>query len=250
MSAALITGGAIRLGRAIALDLARAGYDIALHYNRSAEAALSTREEILAQGVQCELFPQDLALADQLGEWMARVKAAMPGLDTLVNSASGYVQADIAATTPEDFDALFAVNLKAPLFASQAFAAQVGQGNIINIIDNKVGFNQYRYAAYLLSKKALAEFTRMAALEFAPNIRVNGVAPGVILPAGSRSQEYLDWRVQAIPLQRQGYPAHITQTILHLLTNDFINGQILTVDGAENIAHTGRNAGEFDQSKV
>ncbi len=249
-STALVTGGAIRLGRAIALDLAKAGYHIALHYHSSEQAARETREEIRALGVECELFPCDLADTAALDELAAAVKARMPGLDTLVNSASGYVQADIAATREEDFDQLFGVNLKAPFFLTQAFARHAGRGNVVNIVDNKIGFHQFKYAAYLLTKKGLADFTRMAALEFAPAIRVNGVAPGVTLPAGSRSEEYIAWRVQAIPVQRKGETEHITRAVLHLLENDFINGQVLVVDGGENIAGTGRNAGEFDPAKV
>ena len=124
-------------------------------------------------------------------------------------------------------------------------------GNIINILDNKIEFNQPQYAAYVLTKKALAEFTKLAALEFAPDIRVNGVAPGVVLPAGSRSKEYIDWRVQAIPLKKQGKTRNITDALLHLLDNDFISGQILVVDGGESITNEGLNAGAYqDQSKV
>jgi NAD(P)-dependent dehydrogenase (short-subunit alcohol dehydrogenase family) len=249
-STALVTGGAIRLGKAIALDLARAGYNIALHYHSSEEQALATQAEIRDCGVACERFPWDLTDTGGLDGLVSRVKEAMPGLDTLVNSASGYVQADIANTREADFDQLFAVNLKAPYFLTQAFARHAGRGNVVNIVDNKIGFHQFKYAAYLLTKKGLADFTRMAALEFAPDIRVNGVAPGVTLPAGSRSDEYIAWRVQAIPLQRKGETDHITNAVLHLLENDFINGQVLVVDGGENIAGTGRNAGEFDPTKV
>lgn len=90
----------------------------------------------------------------------------------------------------------------------------------------------------------------MAAIEFAPHIRINGVAPGVVLPASTRSEEYIQWRLQTIPLRMQGNTEHITKAILHFLDNDFITGQFLSVDGGENIAQIGRNAGEFDPSKV
>lgn len=248
--AALVTGGAIRLGRAIVLALAQAGYDIALHYGRSEAAALETQAAVRALGVRCELFPLDLAQCRDFHAYFQPIRATFPRLALLVNSASGYIQSTIRDSRMEDFDALFAANLRAPFFLTQAFAAVVDQGQVINIIDNKIGFNQFNYAHYLLTKKALAELTRMAALEYAPRLRVNGVAPGVTLPAGSRSEAYLQWRINAIPLKRKGETSHITDTIQFLLANEFINGQILVVDGAENIAQLGLNAGDFDPAGV
>lgn len=248
--AALVTGSAIRLGKHIALALAEKGYDIAIHYNSSIAPAQATATEIREKGVACELFPYNLMNPEGLNDYVAKVKATFPNLSVLVNSASGYTQATIADTTPAVFDTQFALNLRAPFFLTQAFAKVVQKGNVINILDNKIGFNQYQYAAYLLAKKGLVEFTKMAAIEFAPDIRVNGVAPGVVLPASTRSQEYIDWRLQSIPLRMQGNTEHITQAILSLLQNTFITGQFLTVDGGENIAQIGKNAGEFDQSKV
>lgn len=247
---ALITGSAVRLGKAIALALARAGYDIAVHYNSSQGAAEATCAELRELGVECQAFQLNLSDVAAIRPFVATVKATMPTLSLLVNSASAYESATIAASSAELFDQQFAINLRAPFFLTQAFAAEVGQGNVINILDNKVGFNQYEYAAYLLSKKAFVEFTKMAAMEFAPQIRVNGVAPGVVLPATTRSEEYIAWRVQAIPLQKQGNPDHITHAILTFLDNPFVTGQILTVDGGENLAHVGRNAAQFDPNKI
>ncbi len=248
--AALVTGSAIRLGKAIAVALAKAGYDIALHYNSSAAPAIETQKEIQALGVECQIFQQDLRAADELATFVGRVKDAMPHLNVLVNSASAYENATIADSTVDLFDTQFAVNLRAPFFLTRGFAQVCQSGSIINICDNKIGFNQFEYAAYLLSKKALAEMTRMAALEFAPNIRVNGVAPGVVLPAGTRSEEYIEWRIQGIPLKMQGDTIHITQAVLALLNNDFMTGQILVVDGGESIANVGQNAAQFDPDKV
>jgi NAD(P)-dependent dehydrogenase (short-subunit alcohol dehydrogenase family) len=240
--AALVTGSAIRLGKHIALNLARAGYDIALHYNSSADAALATKAEIEALGVVCEAFQFNLKDAAGSADFIGKVKAHFPHLSVLVNSASGYTAAPIAETSPEIFDDQFALNIRAPFFLSQAFAAQVATGNIVNIIDNKLAYHQYAYAAYLLAKKSLADFTRMAALEFAPRIRVNAVAPGVVLPASVRSEEYIQWRIQGIPLQKQGNPDHIGQAVLNFLQNDFLTGQIMVVDGGENISNVGQHS--------
>lgn len=243
--AAIVTGGAVRMGRAIALALADAGYDIALHYNSSAGPAETTAGEIRARGVDCKTFPLDLSQVDTFARMLSAVLAAFPRLSVLVNNASSYDQAPIASTDVAMFDTQFAVNLRAPFFLTQQFAALVRRGNVVNILDNKIGFHQYKYAAYLLSKKALAEFTVMAALEFAPDLRVNAVAPGVVLPATTRSPAYVAWRVQGIPLQMQGSPAHIAQAVLSLIDNPFVTGQVLTVDGGENKAYTGQNAADF-----
>jgi pteridine reductase len=240
--AALVTGGAVRLGRAIAIALARAGYDIALHYGHSAEAATQTAEAIRALGVACHTFQLDLTALPDL---VAQAHVALPNLCVLINSASAYTQATIGATTAEIFDQQLAVNLRAPFFLTQAFAAQVGQGHVINIIDNKVAFNQFAYAAYLLAKKTLVEFTRMAAVEFAPAIQVNGVAPGVVLPADTRSAAYVAWRVSGIPLRRQGTTDEIAGAILYLLRSAFVTGQILMVDGGEALTTVGQNAAQF-----
>lgn len=247
---ALITGGAIRLGKAIALALAEAGYDIALHYNSSVGPAEETADLIRAKGVRCEAFQLDLRDIKTFPSFLSKIKLAFPDLSVLVNSASAYTQANIAHTSADIFDHQFAVNIRAPFFLTQAFAQVCEKGDVINIIDNKIGFNQFKYAAYLLAKKTLVEFTKMAAMEFAPAFKVNGVAPGVVLPATSRSQEYLDWRIEGIPLKMQGETRHITDGILSLLQNSFITGQVLVVDGGESLLHTGRNAGDFDQEKV
>ncbi|MEM7254346.1 MAG: SDR family oxidoreductase [Pseudomonadota bacterium] len=249
--AALVTGGAIRLGKAIAKGLAASGYDIVLHYGRSEADAKRAQTELQSMGIGCVLAPFDLSTATDFAGYIDQAFAMAPNLTVLVNSASGYTQATLADTTLTDFDALFAVNLRAPFFLSQAFAARLQRaGSIINVLDNKIGFNQPNYAAYLLSKQALAQLTELAALEFAPAIRVNAVAPGVVMPAGSRSDDYVRWRLSAIPLGVQGQADQIVSAIQFLLTNAFVTGQIITVDGGENIAQTGRNAGDFDPSKI
>lgn len=248
--AALVTGSAIRLGKAIALSLAKKGYDIALHYNSSATAAEETAEVIRSFGVDCELFQQDLSKVEEFSSLIGRVKQQFSRFSVLVNSASGYEHATIAETDVSMFDQQFALNLRAPFFLTQAFCQALETGSVINIIDNKVGFNQFEYAAYLLAKKGLVEFTKMSAVEFAPRFRVNGVSPGVVLPAKTRSNDYIEWRIQGIPLQMQGGTDHITDAVSSLLENRFITGQILTVDGGEALTNIGRNASQFDPKKI
>jgi NAD(P)-dependent dehydrogenase (short-subunit alcohol dehydrogenase family) len=243
--AALVTGAAVRLGRELALALAGAGHDIALHFGASAEAAETTCAEIRARGVLCRTFQQDLRAVAGLDGLVARALEAFPHLGVLVNSASAYAEGTIGETTAAVFDDQVAVNLRAPFFLTQAFARRCSGGHVVNVLDNKIAFNQYAYAAYLLSKKALAELTRMAALELSPRIRVNAIAPGVVLPASSRSPEYLAWRREGIPLRVTGDAAQISEALLFLQHNTFMTGQVVFVDGGESVAHVGRNFGDY-----
>ena len=240
--AALVTGGAIRIGRGLALALAEAGHDIALLYNRSADEAQATAQEIEALGARCHVVQYDLHDAEGMLDMMRSVCRALPNLSVLVNSASGYTPATIVDTEVSVFDDQMQLNLRAPFFLTKAFARVAGSGNIINIIDNKIGYNQYAYAAYLLAKKSLAELTRMAALELSPDIRVNGIAPGVVLPAVTRSAEYIQWRKEGIPVRRTGALSDLTDAMLFLLRSPFVTGQVLVIDGGENIDHQGRHA--------
>ena len=243
--AALVTGSAIRLGKAIAIALAQSGFDIALHHYSSTDQAAETQAEIRALGVACELFSQDLSNAEPLEAFVGQVKEKMPHLSALVNSASAYTSGKIKSTSVDMFDQQMSVNLRAPFFLAKGFAKHCQSGHIVNICDNKIAYNQYEYAAYLLSKKALAEFVKIAAMEFAPHIRVNGIAPGVVLPSNARSDDYINWRIQGIPLQKQGKTSNITGAVVHLVENDFMTGQVLVVDGGESIAHIGRNAAQY-----
>jgi len=242
---ALITGGGTRLGSHFALNLAHRGYDIALHYNTSRDSAQQVAEQIRKLGRRCELFALDFNAHEDPGQLIIDVLAAMPDLNLLVNSASAYDAVSTAETDRALLEKQFGINFFTPYLLTRRFATQVGSGNIINILDNKIAYQQYHYSAYLLSKKTLAEFTKMAAVEFAPAIRINGIAPGVVLPMDSRSSAYLDWRIEGIPLKQQGVPEQLCQAMNYILDNSFVCGQILFVDGGEAINHIGRNSETF-----
>jgi NAD(P)-dependent dehydrogenase (short-subunit alcohol dehydrogenase family) len=246
--AALVTGGATRLGRYFSEALADAGYDIALHVNRSRGEAEEVASSIRAKGRECEIFPCDFLsddLSKELSDLLQAAKQRFPGLNLLLNSASAYEPGPIAATELAMLETQFRVNMFTPLLLTRHFAETVQEGQVINIIDNKVAYHQYPYAAYLLSKKSLAEMTRMAALEFAPRIRINGIAPGVVLPAAQRTSDYVEWRIEGIPLKRQGEPEHLVQALHYLLNNPFVAGQILFVDGGESINIEGRHSENY-----
>lgn len=242
--AALITGGATRLGRYFSEALADAGYDIALHVNSSREEAEEVASGIRAKGRECEIFTCDF-LNDDLNALIQSATRRFPGLNLLLNSASAYQPAPIAATELAMLETQFRINMFTPLLLTRHFAAAVQEGQVINIIDNKVAYHQYPYAAYLLSKNSLAEMTRMAALEFAPRIRINGIAPGVVLPASQRTSDYIEWRIEGIPLKRQGDPEHLVQALHYILNNPFVAGQILFVDGGESINLEGRHSENY-----
>lgn len=242
--AALITGGATRLGRHFAEYLAEVGYDIALHVNSSHQEAEIVVKVIRAKGRKCEIFHCNF-LTDDLEALIQSVKQRFPGFNLLLNSASVYEPAPIGTTELALLERQFRVNLFTPLLLTRYFAHAVQVGQVINIIDNKIAYHQYPYAAYLLSKKSLAELTRMAALEFAPRLRINGIAPGVVLPAAQRISDYVEWRIEAIPVNHQGKPNHLVQALHYLLENSFVTGQILFVDGGESINMEGRHSENY-----
>jgi NAD(P)-dependent dehydrogenase (short-subunit alcohol dehydrogenase family) len=244
---ALVTGAGIRLGKEIALHLAKKDYKIALHYCSSKDQAQDVAKEIQKLNQECQLFPLDFSQNNNYMEYLTSIQQHMGKLELIINSASLYTEASINESTQDQFEKMFRVNLQAPFFLSQAFYRCCQKGDIINIIDNKIHFNQYQYSYYLLSKKALAELTKMAALEFSPNIRVNAIAPGVIYPKKSRTKEYIAWRIKEIPLGFQGEIADILQGIDYLLNSKFITGQILTIDGGESIKNTGKNFSSYKE---
>lgn len=246
---AMVTGGAVRLGKAIALSLADQGYDIVLHYNSSLEEAQKTAEEIRERNVACHLLQANLMAKDELSELIPRALELAGSMEVLVNSASIYKKATMMETSLEMFESNFAIHLRAPYFLTQSFAKHCRKGHIINIVDTKISFQQYVYSSYLLSKKALAELTQLAALELAPGIRVNAISPGVVLPPPTRTQDYIDWRCQGLPLQRSGSPKHVTHALRFLLENDFVTGQCIAVDGGEALMNEGMNVANFGGEK-
>jgi len=232
---ALITGGARRLGRAIALKLGEMGYHIALHYHRSRKLAEKLCEELKSRGINCDLFQGDLRDEKVLAELIPSVVRRFDDLCLLINNASVFERASLRETPLSLFEHNFNVNFKAAFFLSRDFANIRKKGHIINMLDAKVAINDISYSAYTLSKMALANFTIMAAKELAPEIRVNGISPGYILPPEEEEKDYLVKRPEKIPIQRKGEPHEITDSIAFLVKNSFITGQILYVDGGEHL---------------
>jgi len=232
---ALITGGAKRIGKAIALALAEHGFDIAIHYQRSQKEAESTASDIRKLDGTCELFRCDLSDSGAVEGLIPSVHRRFGRCDLLVNNASIFTRASLMDTSTDLLDRIIQINLKAPVLLSKAFASRCEKGQIINLLDTKISSNQSPYFIYTLMKKSLYDFTRMAAAELGPSIRVNGIAPGLILPSADSSSEDFERMGKKIPLQTTGNPSHIVQAVLYLLDNPFITGECLYVDGGEHL---------------
>lgn len=232
---ALITGGAKRLGRAIAIRLAELGFDIALHYNTSRGDAERVAGEIEAAGAGCDLFACDLSDGEAVLQLIGRVTHVFSDLSILVNNASIFERGPLLDTEPELFDRHFDINYRAPFFLTRDFARHRDQGLVINLVDTKISRNAGAYFAYTLTKKSLFEFTKMAAAQLGPKIRVNAVAPGLVLPPAGEDESYLAERAKSIPLQRHGDPAAVCNAIAYLVDNRFITGQCIYVDGGEHL---------------
>jgi pteridine reductase len=234
---AIVTGGAVRLGRALALALAEQGARLVIHYNSSAGPAEETFAQIkaLSDGIAIQA---DLRQISQVQTIIRRAMEHFGQVDVLINSAAIYEPGGIADTTEADWDRHFETNLKAPFFLCQAFAAQVGReqpGHIINIADWRATRPRANYIAYTLTKAALITMTYSLAQALAPNIQVNAIAPGLILPPPGKDQAYLEQMAQTIPAHKAGSPEDIAKAMLFLLASDFITGEIIFVTGGEHL---------------
>lgn len=232
---AIITGSAKRIGKAIALALARDGYDIVIHYHKSIHEAKEVEHTITKMGQKCQLISCDFSNMKQVSLFIHRAFEFFPDTSVLVNSASIFERGRLMDTDEEMLDRHLNINFKTPFLLTQEFARCATQGHVINILDTKISRTLIEYFAYTLSKKALAEFTKMASKELAPAIRVNGVCPGLILPPPGEDDEYLEKLSQNIPLQRRGNPEQVVSAIQFLLKNPYITGQFIYVDGGEHL---------------
>jgi pteridine reductase len=235
---AIVTGGAVRLGKALALALAQQGVRLAIHYGSSAGPAETVVSEIKAMGSDATAIQADLSVPGEAGFIVGRAAAHFGRVDILVNSAAIFEPGNWDDTTEANWDRHFAINLKSPFFLSQAFAAQVGReraGHIVNIADWRGVRPGTDHVAYTLTKAAVIAMTKSMALALAPNIQVNAIAPGLILPPPSQDQSYLERKADQIPVQRVGSPKEITDTLIYLLRSDFVTGDLIFVTGGEHL---------------
>jgi NAD(P)-dependent dehydrogenase (short-subunit alcohol dehydrogenase family) len=234
--AALITGGARRIGRAIALALAQVGYAVVLHANTSRAAAEALAGEIERSGGRARVVLADLADAQALRGLIPAAVAFGP-LALLVNSAAEFEPDEIGTLERARFERTLAVNLAAPLFLAQAFAAQAQPGaSIINILDQRVFRPTPRFLSYSLSKSALHAATTTLAQALAPKVRVNAVAPGPTLPSPRQTEAQFAEQAATLPLQRGPRPEDIAAAVLYLAGATSVTGVTIAVDGGQHLA--------------
>lgn len=229
-----ITGAAKRVGAELSRHFARNGYDVGLHYHSSEAEAGALAAELTGLGAACHLFAADMQDIAGLPALMDRVKRALPHCAVLVNNASVFEPATFLQTDEVLFDRQLTVNLKAPFFLTQAFARSFGQGCVINLLDSEVEQNHGHHFAYLLSKKALAGFTEMAARQLGPQIRVNAVCPGILLPSNELDAAYIEKLSKTLPLRAIGSLEQVAQAALWL-SGASVTGQMVYVDGGQHL---------------
>ena len=238
MKNVLVTGAAKRLGRAIALDLAAAGWNVAIHYHGSADDAESAAIQARTHGVKAQTLQCNLSQEDQTAGLVDRAVAAIGPLTALVNSASLFEDDDWQSATRKSWDDHIETNLRAPLVLSQAFGKQLpagAPGNIINIIDQRVLKPTPQFLSYSLSKAGLYWLTTTLAQGMGPQIRVNAVGPGPTLRNARQSEEDFARQREATILQRGAEPADICAAIRYLLHAPAVTGQMLAVDGGQHL---------------
>jgi NAD(P)-dependent dehydrogenase (short-subunit alcohol dehydrogenase family) len=237
LPAALVTGGARRIGRAIVLALARAGYAVAIHVRRPQLAAEELRDGIRRTGARAEIIVGDLADHDAVETLVPSAAAALGRLTLLVNNASEFLPDEIGRLDRAQFDRHFAINLRAPLSLAQAFAAQAGaDAAIVNLLDQRVFRPTPRFLSYGLTKSGLHAATFMLAQALAPRLRVNAVAPGPTLPSARQDAGAFARYCRAMPLGHGPTAEEIADAVLFLASAKSITGVTIAVDGGQHLA--------------
>jgi glucose 1-dehydrogenase len=234
---ALVTGGGIRVGKAIALALAAEGTNLVIHYNRSQDPAEETASLARSLGVQAITLGADFNDSKAVEALFPQALSEFKAIDILVNSAAIYLRGNGLETDRQAWEMQFRINLKAPFLLTQSFFRQLPKGRpgrILNIADAQINQHRPDHFAYRLTKNALVEMTRMFALELAPDITVNALGLGIMLPLADRGDVDLEtYAREYVPLNRTGSPEIAAENALHLITSDFTTGAFLQVDGGQ-----------------
>ncbi|HZH73455.1 MAG TPA: SDR family NAD(P)-dependent oxidoreductase [Mariniphaga sp.] len=231
---ALITGASKRVGRAIAERLAANGWNLIIHYYSSEKEAVELLDFLKNQYPQQSftLIKANLAIEEEVEKIIPHATGIF---DLLINNASLFDKSYIQQTDIALFNSQMNVNLKAPFILIRDFAIHCKKGHVINLVDTKITTNKSNYAAYSLSKKALWELTKMAALEYAPEIRVNAIAPGVSIPPEGKGRAYIEHLARNIPAREPVGLEPILQGVEYIIKTKYLTGQLLFADGGENL---------------
>lgn len=236
--AALVTGGARRLGRAIALGLAEAGFDIAIHHATSRAAAEDTAAAIHRLGRRAVLLDADLAHEFETTALLPTAASALGPIGVLVNNASAFERDEWHDATRASWDAHLEPNLRAPFVLSQAFAQALpegAEGCIVNMLDQCVWALTPHFVSYTVSKAGLWALTQSLALALAPRIRVNGIGPGPALPSARQSAEQFARQAGSTPLRRGTSPEEVARALLAILALPAMTGQMIALDGGQHL---------------
>lgn len=235
--AALVTGAARRIGRAICLELAAAGFDVVIHHRASDEEAAGLARQIEGLGRRAVSLSADLADVVATHDLIGRAAAALGPLSALINNASVFADDRLDTITGESWSGHMDINLRAPVLLAQVFARQAPDGSaIVNILDQRVLKPDPRFFSYSLSKAALWFATRTMAQALAPRIRVNGVGPGPTLPSVHQTPEEFEAEAMAVPLGRAGNPEAVASAVRWLVDAELVTGQMIAVDGGQHLA--------------
>ncbi|MCW3476004.1 SDR family oxidoreductase [Limobrevibacterium gyesilva] len=236
--AALVTGGARRLGRSIALALAEAGFAIAVHCNGSMAEAEATASEIRLRGVPAVVLPASLSDEAAVAGLVPAAQAAIGPLGVLVNNASTFERDEWNDATRESWDLHLEPNLRAPFVLMQHFARALpdgAEGAVINMLDQRVWALTPHFVSYTVSKAGLWALTQTMALALAPRIRVNAIGPGPAMPSARQTQEQFDRQSASVPLGHGTGPDEIARAVLALLALPSMTGQMLALDGGQHL---------------
>lgn len=238
---ALVTGGGRRIGRAIALDLARQGFAVAVHCHHSTNDADEVAAEIAAMGGRAVVLAADLGREDEVAALIGRAEAALGALGLLVNNASVFERDDALGADRASWDLHMEVNLRAPFVLTQDFARrlpQAAEGVVVNLLDQRVWNLTPHFTSYTLSKAALWAATQTLALALAPRIRVVGIGPGPALPSARQTDAQFAAQVAGLPLERGTSPDEVCRTLRFLLATPSITGQMIALDGGQHLGWT------------
>ena len=233
----LVTGAGTRVGRAIALALGKAGMRVGVHYYGSEKGARQTADEIIRAGSDARTLPGDLTDPATGPRVIEHISKVFGSFDVLVNSAAVMLRTPIGEVLVEDWDAMFALNLRAPFFLSQSAARVMKDrgGVIINIAD-LAAFESWRnYVPHAITKAGIVQMTRGLAHALAPKIRVNAIAPGAVLLPEGYGPEERDKLVATTPLGRIGSPEDVAQAVIYLISADYVTGETIIVDGGRHV---------------
>jgi NAD(P)-dependent dehydrogenase (short-subunit alcohol dehydrogenase family) len=233
---ALITGSARRIGRAIALGLAREGVNVVVHYRSSAAEAEELVEELKHTGVRAWSLQADLRKLTELEGVIDRAVDLAGGLHILVNNASAFSRNTFESVTRDDLASSIETDAWAPFELARRFGRRADGGHVVNLLDTRIAAEfDWEHFAYCVAKDLFALFTKLMALRLAPRVAVNAVAPGLILAPEGKDHAYLEALKSALPLRRIGDPACIAEALLFLVKSEFITGQTIFVDGGRHL---------------